>query len=99
VSLFNIEGIVMANIVPRRQVQLGALLRRARAPLQQEEEEEVELLVEKVVKPSRLTPDLQVMLFAGGVLGAISEACGLGHFANLIWMVTSMWLLSRRSAY
>jgi hypothetical protein len=98
VSLFNIEGIVMANIVPRRQVQLGALLRRARAPLQQEEEE-VELLVEKVVKPSRLTPDLQVMLFAGGVLGAISEACGLGHFANLVWMVTSMWLLSRRSAY
>jgi hypothetical protein len=98
VSLFNIEGIVMANIVPRRQVQLGALLRRARAPLQQEEEE-LELLVEKVVKPSRLTPDLQVMLFAGGVLGAISEACGLGHFANLVWMVTSMWLLSRRSAY
>jgi hypothetical protein len=98
VSLFNIEGIVMANIVPRRQVQLGALLRRARAPLQQEEEE-VELLVEKVAKPSRLTPDLQVMLFAGGVLGAISEACGLGHFANLVWMVTSMWLLSRRSAY
>ncbi len=88
----------MANIVPRRQVQLGALLRRARAPLQQEEEE-LELLVEKVVKPSRLTPDLQVMLFAGGVLGAISEACGLGHFANLVWMVTSMWLLSRRSAY
>ena len=88
----------MANIVPRRQVQLGALLRRARAPLQQEEEE-VELLVEKVAKPSRLTPDLQVMLFAGGVLGAISEACGLGHFANLVWMVTSMWLLSRRSAY
>jgi hypothetical protein len=98
VSLFNIEGIVMANIVPRRQVQLGALLRRARAPLQQEEEE-LELLVEKVVKPSRLTPDLQVMLFAGGVLGAISEACGLGHFDNLVWMVTSMWLLSRRSAY
>ncbi len=88
----------MANIVPRRQVQLGALLRRARAPLQQEEEE-LELLVEKVAKPSRLTPDLQVMLFAGGVLGAISEVCGLGHFSNLGWMVTSMWLLSRRSAY
>jgi len=46
----------MANIVPRRQVQLGALLRRAQAPLQQEEEE-LELFVEKVAKPSRLTPD------------------------------------------
>lgn len=88
----------MANIVPRRQIQLGALLKRARAPLQQEEEE-VELLVEKVVKPSRLTPDLQVMLFAGGVLGAVSEICGIGHIANVTWMITSMWLLSRRSAY
>lgn len=88
----------MANIVPRRQIQLGALLKRARAPLQQEEEE-VELLVEKVVKPSRLTPDLQVMLFAGGVLGAVAEICGVGHIANVTWMITSMWLLSRRSAY